>query len=99
LVEERPVSLYEELTMGIEEFKELHGEAMTLGPEYDCAIVGFGYRCGLAPVIVYDEAEVVSVLMSQGMDIEDAWEWFDFNIAGAYVGERTPMFISLWDRD
>jgi hypothetical protein len=28
------------------------------------------------------------------MDQEEASEYFEFNIAGAYVGERTPIFIA-----
>jgi len=28
-----------------------------------------------------------------GMSYEEAIEYFDFNVTGAYVGEHTPMFI------
>jgi hypothetical protein len=27
------------------------------------------------------------------MDLEDAIEYFDFNVSGAYVGEQTPLYI------
>jgi hypothetical protein len=29
------------------------------------------------------------------MPQEDAIEYFDFNVSGAYVGEHTPVFIIL----
>jgi hypothetical protein len=32
------------------------------------------------------------------MDYVDAMEYFDFNIQGAYLGEKTPLFISM-DQD
>ena len=28
------------------------------------------------------------------MSYEDAVEFFDYNVAGAYVGESTPIFIN-----
>jgi hypothetical protein len=27
------------------------------------------------------------------MNFEDALEWFEFNVRGAYVGEGTPVFV------
>jgi hypothetical protein len=30
------------------------------------------------------------------MSREEAEEYFEFNILGAYVGEYTPVFISRW---
>jgi hypothetical protein len=27
------------------------------------------------------------------MSYEEAIEWYDFNIIGAYVGEKTPVFM------
>jgi hypothetical protein len=31
--------------------------------------------------------------MAEGMDEEQAQEYFSYNIAGAYVGEQTPVFL------
>jgi hypothetical protein len=33
--------------------------------------------------------------MADGMDDEEAEEFFAFNIIGAFVGEKTPLFITL----
>jgi hypothetical protein len=36
--------------------------------------------------------------MKDGMEYDEALEYFDFNIAGAYVGEQTPIFIHKIER-
>ena len=46
--------------------------------------------------LVYDSNAVVQVLINEGMDEEDAWDYFYYNIAGAYVGKNTPLFIQLY---
>ena len=44
--------------------------------------------------VVYDAARIVDIMVARdGVTYEDAVEFFDFNIAGAYVGERTPVFV------
>jgi hypothetical protein len=30
-----------------------------------------------------------------GMDVMEAVEYMDFNVLGAYAGEKTPIFVSL----
>ena len=66
---------------------------MLLEPEmFDEAIVGMAERCGMAPAVIYDRALVLGVLM-RDMSEEDAEEYYSFNIAGAYVGESTPIFL------
>jgi hypothetical protein len=42
---------------------------------------------------VYDEEECIEVLMSQDMDRETAIEYFEFNVVGAWVGDKTPLFM------
>jgi hypothetical protein len=60
----------------------------------DDAIIGVGQRCGDVNVIVYDSQKIVDILVERdGMDREEAWEYFEFNILGAYVGESTPMYL------
>ena len=36
---------------------------------------------------------VIGVAHRCGMDDDSAQEWFSVNMAGAYVGPRTPMFL------
>ena len=46
------------------------------------------------PRIVYDALQMIDVLMERdGMTHEEAVEYFEFNIDGAYVGKSTPIFM------
>ena len=67
-------------------------------PEFDEAIVGLADRIGMKTVVVYDTTKIIDILCERdGMERDEATEFYEFNIAGAYVGERTPLFISLLD--
>eukprot|EP01050_Picozoa_sp_SAG11_P002842 SAG11_NODE_148_length_14747_cov_217.933517_19_plen_83_part_00 len=35
------------------------------------------------------------LIMRDGMDREEAEEYFEYNVQGAYVGENTPVFLEL----
>lgn len=60
---------------------------------YDDCIVGICTRFGQEPIVAYDREKVIAKLMKDGMDREGAEEFFEFNQAGAWVGEQTPCFI------
>ncbi len=45
--------------------------------------------------IVYDIEKVIDILIKDGMEVDDAIEYYEYNIAGAYVGENTPSFIRV----
>lgn len=61
---------------------------------YDSCILGVADGCGRGPVVVYDTDKVIASLVEDGLSEEDALDYFGFNIIGAYVGERTPMFLT-----
>jgi hypothetical protein len=43
---------------------------------------------------IYERDKVIEVFMNRDeMSYEEAIEWFDFNVQGAYVGEQTPLYI------
>jgi hypothetical protein len=48
-------------------------------------------------VLVYDAEVIRANLVKGGMDPEDAREYIEFNIEGAYVGEDTPVLV--WPQD
>ena len=58
---------------------------------FDEAIIGVVQRIGLQ-AICYDLNKVIAILM-RDMTEEEAWEYYQFNIAGAWVGESTPFFL------
>ena len=44
--------------------------------------------------LVYSGEKVIEVLMDRdGMTEEEAYEFMDFNIAGAYMGPHTPVIV------
>jgi len=44
--------------------------------------------------LVYSRAKCIEVLITRDkMSKEEADEYFDFNVEGAYVGEKTPIFV------
>lgn len=75
---------------------ELEGEFLLIEPAaMDEAIVGLVSGFGKEPVVCYDRDKVIEILMrDDGMDEEEAEEFFSFNIEGAYLGDATPMFIT-----
>ena len=60
---------------------------------FEKALLGVGYQFN-TPVAVYSRDRCLHVLMERdGMSREDAEEYFDFNVAGAWVGEGMPVFL------
>ena len=60
---------------------------------FEKALLGFGHQFN-TPVAVYSKDRCLHVLMERdGMSREDAIEYFDFNVAGAWVGASTPVFL------
>jgi hypothetical protein len=97
---ETPAGVHEG-RLNIREHQNQYGDGELLflsEPEFDAAIVGVGERIGMSEVVVYDISKIIDVLCERdGMDRDTATEFYEFNIIGAYVGERTPMFITLID--
>lgn len=42
---------------------------------------------------VYSTDRVIEILVQRGMTEDEAQEYFEFNISGAYVGAQTPIFV------
>ena len=62
-------------------------------PKFDEAIIGYVERAAGQPVICYDKDKVLKILMEDGMDWDEALEYYEYNIVGAYMGENTPVFL------
>ena len=64
---------------------------------FEAALVGFGYQFNY-PVAVYDKERCLEILTERdGMSWEEAVEYFEFNVSGAWVGESTPVFLETED--
>jgi hypothetical protein len=59
---------------------------------FDDAILGIAERCG-EYLVAYDINKCITNLIGQGMTHDEAVDYFEFNVAGAYVGEGTPIFV------
>ena len=42
---------------------------------------------------IYDGNKLVKVFKKQGMSEQDAYDWIDYNIEGAYLGPATPIIM------
>jgi len=76
----------------LEQLIELYpDEEFMIADGLDDAIIGVD---PVKLVVVYSIAKILEILMERdGMKQEEAIEFFDFNIAGSYVGERTPIWL------
>jgi len=55
---------------------------------FDDAIIGVDLK---SMRLIYSVTKCLEILMKD-MDGEDALEYFDYNVSGAYVGEKTPIW-------
>ena len=86
--------------MDIQELVESYDSEMLTADGFDDAIIGVSERFGRSPIVAYDKDKCIQVLMDRdGMDYEDAIEFFNFNVIGAWVGKGTPEFITVKDSD
>lgn len=71
-----------------------HSETALLADGFIDAVIGVGYRCGQPPIVVYDAGKCVEILMSRdGMEYDEALEFFEFNTVGSWVGPETPIYV------
>ena len=73
-------------------------EDTTIAVGWEDALIGFGWRLN-TPIAIYDRAKVMAELVDDGLSEEDADEYISFNIEGAYVGEGTPLLVTLEVQD
>lgn len=58
---------------------------------FDDAIIGVDNN---VEKLIYSRSKAIKVLIDRdGMDATEAIEFFDYNVAGAYVGEKTPIWV------
>jgi hypothetical protein len=66
-------------------------ENVLLANGFDDAFVGIGRQFG-RPIAVYNKSKCINILQ-EDMSEEEAEEYFQFNVEGAWVGENTPIFL------
>ena len=81
----------------IEVIADLALEAM-IADGLDEAIIGltdvWDSDGSIRRIVAYDKQKVLEILINRdSMEEDEAEEFFQFNIGGAYVGKGTPIFI------
>lgn len=83
------------ITDRILEFAErpdLEGAILLTGWE-DC-IAGVFENLNGEKVVVYSVEKIIDTMTERdGLKVDEAWEHFYFNVHGAFLGPRTPVFI------
>ena len=77
------------------EYLKANEEWMLTADGFDEAFIGVTeFRPVHLPRAVYSYEKCVDILMQRdGMDREEALEYMEFNVTGAYVGKQTPVFV------
>ena len=81
------------LELSVAELSEANSQSL-LANGFEDAYIGYAWQFNNEPLAVYDIGRCVQILVERdGMDLEEAQEYIDFNLAGAWMGEGTPMLI------
>ena len=84
---------------------------MLLADGFEKAFIGVGSQFSNLPVAIYDYSQCIRILVDQFQEDEsevvnedegrdlytEAVEYMDFNVTGSWVGERTPIFMRLFE--
>ena len=62
---------------------------------FNDAIIGTCQRDGEV-IVVYDIGKCIDLLIRDGMDYQEAEEFFYYNTINCYIGKRTPIFIETY---
>ena len=79
----------------LETVADIEGAVLLEG--FDEAIAGVVSRGGKSPCAAYDQEIMLEVLLREGLTMEEAIEHFDFNVAGSWMGDRTPYILTKVD--
>ena len=61
------------------------------------AIIGVGSRMNMPDVLIYSYNKCVDILMEkEGWTHEEAIEWMDYNVVGAWVGSSLFYKNDIW---
>lgn len=80
----------------VNDFFEGMGESFLYPDGFEDAVIGYVERFGMTPLCLLDKDICIEILVCRdGMTEEEAEEYFDFNIIGAWLGDKTPCFATL----
>ena len=76
------------------ELAEHFGDDIMFATNFDNAIIGVSLGCNSGSVVYDAEKMARTLVVSEGMTYNEAWEYLEFNTFNAYVGDNTPIFVS-----
>ena len=81
----------------LEGIVELYQEEEILKADgFDDAVIGIEEH---SMRLIYSVGKCIEILMTeQDMSLEEAMEYFDFNVKGSWVGDKTPIWCDdmMW---
>lgn len=81
----------------IEHIGEINPDALILDG-FDDAIIGLAERINLGPVVAYDMEKMIEIMCTRDeMTYEEAYEYLDYNIKGAWLGDFTPVVVEVYN--
>lgn len=82
------------LRKAVDEYAASSEEPLLVFDGLDEAIIGVSAHApGRPSCVVYDYERCVSALME--MEEDEAREWMEYNVVGAWLGERTPIVMII----
>jgi hypothetical protein len=76
----------------------LEANQALLADGFEEALVGYVERFNSGPLALYDRQHCIRILMDRdGMTEEEADEFLQVNVIGAWVGDKTPAFATFED--
>jgi len=67
-------------------------EGILIADGFDEAVMGIEHNSSR---LIYSVSRCIGILMIEGMNEEDALDYFMYNVCGSYVGDLTPIWC--WD--
>ena len=80
---------------------DLTEEDVLVADGFDEALIGYTdswNRMERLTRAVYSRNQCIEIL-KKDMSHEEAEEYFEFNVAGAYMGPNTPIFVEMFDTE
>lgn len=66
---------------------------------YEDCFIGYIERFAHPHLACYDKDKVIAKLEKDGMTLDEAVEFYEFNQVGAWMGEYTPCFLLRQTRE
>ena len=76
------------------ELAEHFGTDLVFATNFDKAIIGVSLGCNTRSVVYDTEKMAETLVISENMTYDEAWEYLEYNTFSAYVGDNTPIFVS-----